>query len=115
GQQLKFTLGALPAWLTAEPSNSDSVPARSQTGVAFNIASTLDIGSYDATVVATANTVPPTATVRTATLQVHVNVLKVSPNWTVNPADYEHSMTVRAKVFVGPDSSVTPQDVLAAF
>jgi len=53
--------------------------------------------------------------VRTATLQVHVNVLKVAPTWTVNPADYEHSMTVRAKVFVGADSSTSTQDVLAAF
>jgi hypothetical protein len=58
--------------------------------------------------------VPPT-TPRTATFDVHVNVLKAPPSWTVNPADFEQSMTVRAQVYVDADSLVDPETVLAAF
>lgn len=113
-QQVQYSLSGLPAWLAAEPAPTELISARSATEVVFQVDPDTDLGSYDATIVATGNTVPPT-TPFTATLDVHVDVLRTPPTWTVNPADYEHSMTIRAKVFVGADSLIDPTDVLAAF
>ena len=113
-QPVRYTLSALPLWLTAEAVATDTIPAKSMANVAFRITPTTAIGSYDTTITATAITVPPTFA-RNALLHVHVNVLRVPPTWSLNAADYEQSMTIRAKVFIDADSSKTPDDILAAF
>ncbi len=115
-QPVTYALSTLPAWLAADTPPTYTVPAKSRVSVSFQIAAATALGAYDTTVTATATTNPPT-TPHSATLNVHVNVLRVPPTWTLDPAGYEHSMTVRARVFVGvgADSSVSPDDILAAF
>jgi hypothetical protein len=111
GQALTFDLVDVPAYLSASPANGTIDPAE-KLNIDFDIQDNLAIGAYDAVVTAVALNGPDTAFV--APLSIHIDVVCVAPNWTVNPADFEQSMTLVARTSIGGQPATT-KDLVAAF
>jgi trimeric autotransporter adhesin len=105
-----FTLTDVPSWLVPS-TTSGSVPTGGVVPVSFTISNSLDLGIYEDTVVATING-------QEQFLFVRVEVNALAPDWTVNPADFQYSMSVTGQFSISaldvPLSSDT-RDMIAAF
>ncbi len=105
-----FTLTDVPSWLVPS-TTSGSVPTGGVVPVSFTISNSLDLGIYEDTVVATING-------QEQFLFVRVEVNALAPDWTVNPADFQYSMSVTGQFSISaldaPLSSDT-RDKIAAF
>jgi hypothetical protein len=105
-----FTLTDVPSWLVPS-TTSGSVPTGGIVPVSFTISSSLDLGIYEDTVVATING-------QEQFLFLHVEVNALAPNWTVDPSDFQYSMSVTGQFSISeldaPLSSDT-RDMIAAF
>jgi hypothetical protein len=105
-----FTLTDVPSWLVPS-TTSGSVPTGGIVPVSFTISSSLDLGIYEDTVVATING-------QEQFLFLHVEVNALAPNWTVDPSAFQYSMSVTGQFSISeldaPLSSDT-RDMIAAF
>lgn len=108
GSVQHFTLENMPSWLDVEPA-SGTISPLSSIDIKFTIDAGLNIGSYDEVVyMRNDNNV-----VEALPIAVKVNAEK--PNWTVNPADFEYSMSVFGKLLVDEIYSKDEEDMLAVF
>lgn len=108
GSIKSYTIEGLPSWLTANPESGQLDPKATQ-HITFTINEGTNVGSYDEVVYA----VGENGVAEPLNIQVKVNGIK--PDWSVNPSDFEYSMTVFGKMrFAGIFSSDT-EDMLAAF
>jgi hypothetical protein len=108
GQQIGFTITNLPAWLTAIPSSGVLNP-ESTLEIKFTVNPAINIGEYNQDII-----------LRTDNgfdekLPLSVMVYKKPPNWKVNPAEFEESMSIVGSVKIEEVLSTDIFDMVAAF
>jgi hypothetical protein len=108
GQQIGFTLGNVPVWLTAIPS-SGTINPESTLEIKFTINPALNIGEYNADIVLR------TESGYDEKLPVKVFVYKTPPDWKVNPSEFEESMSIVGSVRIEGVLSTDIFDMVAAF
>ena len=98
----------IPTWLTADI-EAGSLNPLSDITINFTISAALPIGRYEEVVylVGNNNVYEP--------LIVTVNVTGETPNWSVNPDDFEHSMSMIGQLQVAGITSEDVEDRVAAF
>jgi hypothetical protein len=111
-----FRLVHTPSWLSTTPLanyiiNSGTPTNPSQLSIPFTVSSALNPGTYTDTVIALTNG-------KRVLLFVNLDVVKPSPHWTVNPANYQYSMNITSNYSLtslnGPLSTDT-RDTIAVF
>ena len=98
----------LPTWLTADV-EAGSLNPLSDISINFTISAALPIGRYEEVIylVGNNNIYEP--------LVVTVNVIGETPDWSVNPDDFEHSMSMIGQLQVAGITSEDVEDRVAAF
>lgn len=122
GEELSFSVSAInnggaiqhysienaPAWLKVSPV-SGTIKPESNTDITFTINPALNIGSYDEIIyLRNDNNVAEALTLS-------VKVEGERPNWSVNPHEYQYSMSVFGRIIVDGTYSADKEDILAAF
>ena len=92
-----------PSWLTPSVTNTKIVP-QGQQSIDFSVNSSLNTGIYTDTVVAE-------VAGKKQFLYVTVNVLRNSPNWTVNPANYKYNMSFTTQFSIDQSDGLTSKDI----
>ena len=105
-----FTLASDSDWLVPNVTNG-SIPAQSQATIDFTVQNLTAVGEHTGRVTATSSTGDESVLVVTATAFDECDV----PVWDVNPADFQHNMTLTAQLFVSGVVSTDEQDMVAAF
>lgn len=103
-----WTVTGLPTWLTLDAENGQ-LPAMSTRSLKFKVPAATPIGRYDATVYLIGNR----GIAEPFTISVHVTGKK--PNWTVNPRDYEETMTLIGELYINNKAAEDEDDIVAAF
>ena len=108
GSVRNYSIRNLPPWLMAEPSSGVLDPLTSQT-VNFTVDQGINIGEYSQDIY-----------LRTEfgfdeRLMLNVNVFKSPPDWIVNPADFQFSMSVTGRVKIDGSFSTNENDIIGAF
>ncbi|NDW12077.1 T9SS C-terminal target domain-containing protein [Bacteroides sp. 214] len=104
----RFTLENLPVWLTASPMTGSINPKAKQT-IKFTVNEGTNVGTYQEMVFMLNSKGVSEA------LPVNLRVKGEIPEWTVNPADYEYSMSVFGKLRINNIFSSDAEDIFAAF
>ena len=99
-----FTLTGHPQWLTPTITSGNVVPFGG-VNIDFTVDNRLNPGTYRDTVVAIIND-------KAQYLFVTVNVIKGSPDWQVNPADFTHQMNIVAQFSRDDTNLLLSKDVL---
>ena len=108
GQQQMWTIDGLPSWLTAS-ADYGVVNPRSKSVITFTIAPSTPIGKYEETIYLKGNNGIETA------LTVNVKVKGQTPDWSVNPRQFENSMNMIATLDILGLRSEDEDDIVAAF
>ncbi|MBI3193827.1 MAG: T9SS type A sorting domain-containing protein [Ignavibacteriae bacterium] len=107
GSAMSFDMIDLPAWLTATPMTGYITPGQTQE-VTFTVSPQLGGGVYkDTTFAATVQGDEP--------LLVDLRVLCPARAWSIDPSEFQYSMTITAKLFVDDVLSEDTYDKVAAF
>ncbi len=107
GSAMSFDVTDLPAWLTAIPLTGFITPGQTQE-VTFTVSPQLGGGVYkDTSFAATILGDEP--------LLVNLRVLCPARAWSINPSEFQYSMTITAKLFVDDVLSEDTYDKVAAF
>ncbi|MCP4996450.1 MAG: T9SS type A sorting domain-containing protein [Gammaproteobacteria bacterium] len=109
GADINFNLTNVPAWLTPVAASGTVIAGQTQ-DVHFTIDPLLAEGSHLATLQAVS--VPPGLS---AELNVRVDIGCQVPDWTIDPADYQHSMTAVISLEVDGTLTEDPNDILVGF
>ncbi len=110
-QSVDFTIGPLPTWMTvATPDAGTILPGEKQI-VVFTIQPDIALGSYSGQVEAESG--DPSHAL--AILDVNLEVQCGEVAWVVDPAVYEHTMTVVAQLYFGGAVSDDTNDRVAAY
>jgi hypothetical protein len=105
-----YTLTQIPAWLTTTQT-SGSVPNGGVIPIDFEISASLDLGIYEDTVKVTING-------QEQYLFVYLEVNSLAPDWTVNPADFQYSLSMTGQFSISDldaPLSTDTRDIIAAF
>ncbi|MFY0605457.1 MAG: T9SS type A sorting domain-containing protein [Cyclobacteriaceae bacterium] len=97
----------LPSWITATPRSFTLQPGGTQ-DVTFRISDQIGGGEYSDMVTAATSFGAPE-------LSFDVRVLCPDPNWTVNAANFENSMTLTGQLDIRGELSEDEYDIVAAF
>ena len=108
GTPQRWTLSELPAWLTVNATSGMLNPLQQQS-LAFRVSASAPIGKHELTVYAMGNNGIETP------LTLHITITGDLPEWTINPADYENSMSVIAQLDFFGEISEDEDDIVAAF
>lgn len=108
GQQQLWTLSGLPQWLKASTESGQTNP-QAETAVTFSIDKSTPVGNYETTIYLTGNDDIATP------LSINVKVKGEEPAWTVNPNDYEHTMTIMAALDIQGKPSSDSDDFIGVF
>jgi hypothetical protein len=103
-----WSLSGLPAWLTINTEGGVLKPQATET-LTFSVAESVAIGNYEQTIYLSGNS--NIAEPMTLSLKVTGNV----PAWTVNPKDFENSMSVIGRVEIKGTPMDDEDDLVAAF
>ncbi len=104
-----FSLTNLPTWLTANPSAGSVKPLTSEI-IEFTVSDGTNIGSY------VQDIVMENSFGFDERLILNLNVFQNPPeDWTVNPEDYEYSMSVLSRVRIKGEFSRDESDLVGAF
>ncbi|MBI5215123.1 MAG: T9SS type A sorting domain-containing protein [Ignavibacteriae bacterium] len=107
GSAMSFDITDLPAWLTATPMTGYITPGQTQE-VTFTVSPQLGGGVYkDTTFAATVQGDEP--------LLVDLRVLCPARAWSIDPSEFQYSMTITAKLYVDDVLSEDTYDKVAAF
>lgn len=102
-----FQIISLPEWLSANML-SGNISASGTLDIEFDINQSINIGTYSDTVYAqTANGNEP--------LYIEITLLASPPQWQVNSAEFEHSMTITSQLNIEGSSSDDKFDMVSAF
>ncbi len=99
-----FTITEYPQWLTPTITSGNVVPFGG-INIDFAIDNRLNPGTYQDTVAALIND-------KSQYLIVTVNVIKASPDWQVNPADFSHQMNIVAQFSRDETDLLLSRDIL---
>ncbi len=108
GSVKTYTIEGLPAWLEADPSSGTLDPKETQ-HITFTINEGTNVGNYDEVIYA----VGENGVAEPLNLIIKVNGQR--PDWTVDPSEYEYSMTVFGQMRFEGIFSADEEDMLAAF
>lgn len=103
-----WVVTGLPSWISLD-AESGQLPAMSTRSLKFHVPASTPIGRYDATVYLTGNRgiAEP--------LTIAVNVTGEKPNWSVNPHDFEETMTLIGELYFDGKAAEDEEDIVAAF
>jgi hypothetical protein len=108
GEKQDYFIEDLPSWLSVSAPQGSLNPLSSKELI-FTVVQGVNIGAYEASIVLTgANSVRKI-------LPVSLKVTGDRPDWSVNPSDYEQSMTVVAQLLIRDLPQEDTDDLLAAF
>jgi hypothetical protein len=108
GEKKDYFIEDLPSWLTVDAAQGTLNPLAAKE-LTFTVATGVNIGAYEAAVALTG-----TNNVREI-LPVSLKVTGDRPNWSVNPADFESSMTVVGQLQIKGFPQEDSDDLIAAF
>ena len=108
GQQQMWTIDGLPSWLTAS-ADYGVVNPRSKSTITFFVSPSTPIGKYQETIYLKGNNGIETP------LTVNVKVKGQTPDWNVNPKQFENSMSMIATLDILGLQSEDEDDIVAAF
>ncbi|MDR2382745.1 MAG: T9SS type A sorting domain-containing protein [Prevotellaceae bacterium] len=108
GEKQDYFIEDLPSWLSVNAPQGSLNPLSSKE-LTFTVAPGINIGAYEANVVLTG-----VNNVRKI-LPVSLKVTGDRPDWSVNPSDYEQSMTIVGQLLIKNLPQEDPDDLLAAF
>ena len=103
-----WTITGLPSWLTASPA-SGTLAAQGTATVTFKVAASTAVGKYEHTVYLSGDDGVQKP------LVVNLVAEGETPDWTVNPADYEFTMNVMGQLKIDNKLSEDTEDIVAAF
>jgi hypothetical protein len=108
GAMKEFTIENLPGWLTASPSEG-AVDPNSYVEVNFTVNPAINIGTYmqDIYVKTDFNF--------NERLSIHLKVFQEPPVWTVDPGQYQYSMSIIGSLRIGSIISTDENDRIGAF
>jgi len=108
GTSVSYNVENLPSWLRVANGTGNLAPMASKE-LTFTVQSGVNIGNYEAAIgLASGNGI-------TEVLSVQLKVSGESPNWIVNPNDFEGSMSITGQIKVNGVFSENTEDILAAF
>jgi hypothetical protein len=103
----------LPQWLTVNQPTGNLQPLQSKE-LTFTISSGVNLGTYNEQIGVTSDNATGNLIVKN--LPLHLTVTGVLPEgWTVNPADYESTMTITGRIQIKDTFQTDAADILAAF
>jgi hypothetical protein len=108
GATKNFTIENIPEWLTITPTTGIIQP-NSQLPVSFTVDPNVNIGDYSQDIHLLTDFGFPEK------LSIDLKVREDEPNWTVDPADYEYSMSIIGYLKIRDVTSTSEEDILAAF
>lgn len=108
GETENWFLSNLPTWLSIDQAEGTLSPMSSKT-LKFQVASSMPIGNYEATLYMYGNNKI------NEPLVVKLQVLGKRPEWSVDPADFSMSMSVIGQLQIAGVLSEDAQDMVAAF
>lgn len=109
GMQTEYwVLHNLPSWLSVNHEVGTLVPGEEIT-LTFQASSDLSIGIHEVSLYVEGNEGVM------APLHLEMNVYGDEPDWSVNPGDYEHSMSLVGQLFINAQLRENPNDIVAAF
>ena len=108
GQQQMWAISGLPSWLTASADYGVTNP-RSKSVITFRVSPSTPIGKYEETVYLKGNNGIETP------LTVNVKVKGQTPEWSINPRQFENSMNMIATLDILGIQSEDEDDIVAAF
>lgn len=108
GTEQQWSLGELPAWLTASVTGGTLSPME-RAEITFSVSEGTPIGKYEQTIYATGNNGIETP------LTLHLTVIGDVPEWHVNPTDYAFSMDIIGRLNFFGISGDDEDDIIAAF
>lgn len=109
GALKQYNIQNLPAWLSASPASGTISPNSFKT-ITFTIDPNVNIGSYENEVQLLTDFGYPDG------LLVKLKVYSVVPStWTVNPANFQNSMSIVGQIRINNVISTNPDDKLAVF
>lgn len=103
-----WTVTGLPTWLTLDAENGQ-LAALGTRLLKFSVPASTAIGHYDATIYLTGNR----GIAEPLTVQLHVT--GENPGWTVNPHDFENTMTLIGELKYNGKPGEDEEDIVAAF
>ena len=110
GQIEYYTVANMPEWLTLDGSgNSDDVQPLKTKTLRFKVNPIVPVNDYDVTIGLQGNNeiLEP--------LRIVMKVRGETPDWTVDPTLYDHSMTVIGQVYLGGIMMENSESLVAAF
>ncbi|BDD04236.1 LamG-like jellyroll fold domain-containing protein [Aureibacter tunicatorum] len=107
GRQESFSIGNLPEWLSAAP-QSGTLEPDSQQEIVFKVSEGLNIGNYSRDIYLN------TDLSFSEKLLINLDVFAEKPNWKVNPADFNNSMSLVGYLKVDGVISTDENDMIAA-
>ena len=108
GSAKNFTIENIPSWLTTSVIEGLIEPG-STFEVTFTVVEEVNIGSYKEDIIVMTDFNYPER------LTVDLKVRGTTPNWDVNPGDFEKSMSVIGSIGINDVVSIDPEDVLYVF
>ncbi|PBQ32691.1 hypothetical protein CNR22_13210 [Sphingobacteriaceae bacterium] len=108
GALKSFTIAGLPLWMTAS-SNSGTIAPNSVQSITFTIPAGGSIGDFntDLTVTTDFN--------YAEVLQINLKVRGIVPSWSVNPSDFQYSMSIFGQMKIDHVIATNPENKIAAF
>ncbi len=108
GDDVAYYIESIPNWLTVDAPTGNLRPLTSKE-LTFSISKAINIGSYEAAIVLRGDN-----NVREI-LPVALKVTGQRPDWSVNPANYESTMTVTGQITIEGIVQEDEDDMLGAF
>ncbi len=108
GAMKQYSLSDLPSWLTADISSGNIAP-NSSVVVHFTLQDGLNVGQYYADIALT------TDFNYNEILRVGLNVKGNAPDWTVNPADFQYTMSVIGEIKLDGVLNGNPETMITGF
>lgn len=108
GMNQGYSLQGVPSWLEVSAESDIIAPKGSET-LHFHVSEALNVGTYDQVIYM----LNDNGVARALNLVVKVN--GETPDWSVNPSDYQYTMSVYGKMKVNNIYSDDEEDMLAAF
>lgn len=109
GSQENYTISNLPSWLTAS-SSSGSINPNSSIDITFSVEPLLNIGEYEQDIFVTTESFG-----FNERFLLDLKVYEDPPEWTVDPAAYNYSMSIVGEAFINDIISIDDEDVISVW